>query len=1360
MVAIQRRYFERVSSDFVAEFVTDVPAYEVVVAEDDAPADNGEDIPVDGNSRRLSHHSLRGSSRQIQAAVQVIITVYGGGNEEDFKKAVIDAFDSSKERYLNELKLQQLRPGEINEDGLGSIFYDISDLRFRSWSKPSNTTNNTVETDDDISPVWMPLSIVGIVLSTLFLIYRFFKDCDSDTRTMMEKQLEEGVVAASEHDNTEDIEQAPQRQKSYEEIPSIPSRGRSVDRLPPMRNLSFGASLRSDDQNRRGLLARSNSMRERPRSADRLLVRLNSNRSLVRDSTIGPSASIVGNASVGGPVNMAGRNGRGVAPSRSMPMKRGSRPPSLDRLVESDRRASNALSSNASVPADNGSSNCAARRGQRPPSLDRLLKDQNPIPKRSMSSNASLPAKPASPESQFSKNDLVVYMGADGEENAKILDTHLDDDLEPFYTIQLLESGKEKQTDDAHLKPLANKLSKYDENQLIFFKGTEKLELAQVMQVHYDGNLSPRYTVRIQESKETKDVEEANLIGLGEASSANLDKRRPPPNQGVKKARSMEGLPLMRKPSSMRVSSVPESSESYQTSGSGTSPSHQQDRGVKKARSMEGLQAMRKPSSMKGSSAHRKEFLQDSNHTSDSSSSRQPDRGVKKARSMEGLQAMRKPASMKGSSGAHRKEFLHQDSNHTSNSSSSRQPNRGVKKARSMEGMLAMKSASPKANFSKEEIVVYKGANGQEKAKILDVHLDDDLVPFYTVKLLESGKEKQTDDAHLTPIQKHANMKGLGLQQQDLSRRGVGLIGSSNHTTDSAASSSSRQPERGVRKARSMEGLQGMKKPPGQGSAAYRRALSRRALGTSDSNHTAGGGSSLSKGHLPSRGVKKASSMEGLTSMKRQNSFKGSSAHREQLRLQSLEQAGSTHHRSSDSCASSNQKEPTRGVKKARSMEGLTTVKQQLKPAESSLTPERESSPSRQPNRGVKKTRSMEGLTSQKKKTTLNSSSAHPPRKPQRQLSMERKPLASKKQLSPLGTPSQHSNSRGGGKYDWSKKKRYWDSDSDSESEDEDSSFFKGTNNSTGKAQKSNEVKNNNSQSNTKRPVPTRGLKKTLSMDALYNMKKHGSSMISASSSHDTSQTAKREPQRGVKKTRSMEGLPNRKQNELSPMTASNQNPTGGGGYDWSKKKRYWDVDDSSSEESESESESESDYSSESSIEPDWEHEDVEQEKSSAISNINKAQAGAAAAGQKIQRVDHDHSSSDESDYYDPVSQKALHGEYDAALRRLERKKKRASLEKAETSGESDSGDSIPLPSIEKKKKKKDRKDKKKKKKKKNSKKISKKEDKTTVGSSDSSEIKESSSSRGRDLKRIPSNRNSTRSISMDGNVKNLKKKE
>jgi len=52
--------------------------------------------------------------------------------------------------------------------------------------------------------------------------------------------------------------------------------------------------------------------------------------------------------------------------------------------------------------------------------------------------------------------------------------------------------------------------------------------------------------------------------------------------------------------------------------------------------------------------------------------------------------------------------------------------------------------------YKENEIVCYKSNGNREKAQIVKKHLDDQLQPFYTVRIM--GKEKQTDSNHLEPL--------------------------------------------------------------------------------------------------------------------------------------------------------------------------------------------------------------------------------------------------------------------------------------------------------------------------------------------------------------------------------------------------------------------------------------------------------------------------------------------------------------------------------------------------------------------------------------------------------------------------------
>mmetsp|Transcript_26240 Transcript_26240/g.44672 ORF Transcript_26240/g.44672 Transcript_26240/m.44672 type:complete len:752 (-) Transcript_26240:119-2374(-) len=56
-------------------------------------------------------------------------------------------------------------------------------------------------------------------------------------------------------------------------------------------------------------------------------------------------------------------------------------------------------------------------------------------------------------------------------------------------------------------------------------------------------------------------------------------------------------------------------------------------------------------------------------------------------------------------------------------------------------------------NFTKGQTVCYTSAQGvAEEALILEVHVDDLLVPYYTIRLLNSDKEKQTDGARISTL--------------------------------------------------------------------------------------------------------------------------------------------------------------------------------------------------------------------------------------------------------------------------------------------------------------------------------------------------------------------------------------------------------------------------------------------------------------------------------------------------------------------------------------------------------------------------------------------------------------------------------
>lgn len=67
----------------------------------------------------------------------------------------------------------------------------------------------------------------------------------------------------------------------------------------------------------------------------------------------------------------------------------------------------------------------------------------------------------------------------------------------------------------------------------------------------------------------------------------------------------------------------------------------------------------------------------------------------------------------------------------------------------SSQSSASAKSSSSPARYEKAQQVLYTSGGGSSIATVISVHLDDKLVPYYTI--LVDGREKQTDDKHLSP---------------------------------------------------------------------------------------------------------------------------------------------------------------------------------------------------------------------------------------------------------------------------------------------------------------------------------------------------------------------------------------------------------------------------------------------------------------------------------------------------------------------------------------------------------------------------------------------------------------------------------
>jgi hypothetical protein len=113
----QARYFERVTTKFLNLFL-EPPIYQTEVIETLVEDSYGE--------RRLAY-GLRGS-RQLQVPSEVVATIYGSGVVSDLRTNVLQAMISNSDRYITDLTLQHLRPGEINAEDAGALFNDISGI--------------------------------------------------------------------------------------------------------------------------------------------------------------------------------------------------------------------------------------------------------------------------------------------------------------------------------------------------------------------------------------------------------------------------------------------------------------------------------------------------------------------------------------------------------------------------------------------------------------------------------------------------------------------------------------------------------------------------------------------------------------------------------------------------------------------------------------------------------------------------------------------------------------------------------------------------------------------------------------------------------------------------------------------------------------------------------------------------------------------------------------------------------------------------------------------------------------------------------------------------------------------------------
>ncbi|CAJ1954182.1 unnamed protein product [Cylindrotheca closterium] len=222
----QQRYFQLIYTTFLQEFITDMEIHEVVI------------LSQTQTSRR---RALRGmddgtnDQRDLQSAtVSATMIVYGiGGTVNELRALVFDAVLSNQDALIRSLKLEGLRPGflalepDINVDpsfftGLQTLKVAIPDTGSTDTGGGTSSEADVVEGSDD-SPSWqIILGALGVTLSSLFLIYRIYKDsCHSDK--LDQAKLSDSTSARRATPPMKDYDDGVVDQADFEEVEVVAS---------------------------------------------------------------------------------------------------------------------------------------------------------------------------------------------------------------------------------------------------------------------------------------------------------------------------------------------------------------------------------------------------------------------------------------------------------------------------------------------------------------------------------------------------------------------------------------------------------------------------------------------------------------------------------------------------------------------------------------------------------------------------------------------------------------------------------------------------------------------------------------------------------------------------------------------------------------------------------------------------------------------------------------------------------------------------------------------------------------------------------------------------------------------------------
>ena len=294
MNKVQKRYFDVVTAGFLEQAMTNITIYSTEVT--------GDTVTGGQAGRRLIRtNGLRGISTrrlQAQAALQVVTTISGASSSKDneITSAILQGFGGSTKQYLEQLATQQLRPGNINDGNSGDMFANLSGAQiivkpdnYGATRPPAAVTASQAakKTGKRDNLIWICLAAVVFALAVIYLAYRIYRDFFYAPR---EKKMQLDVA------------------------------GRRSG--PPSRRPSLDGSRRPSFEGRRPSLERPSNGLSRSEHSPR--------RPTPMDPLMAQSAHVPRTTSRSPPRNMAGEKGRGVKPSRSLPMDLRRRPQTND----------------------------------------------------------------------------------------------------------------------------------------------------------------------------------------------------------------------------------------------------------------------------------------------------------------------------------------------------------------------------------------------------------------------------------------------------------------------------------------------------------------------------------------------------------------------------------------------------------------------------------------------------------------------------------------------------------------------------------------------------------------------------------------------------------------------------------------------------------------------------------------------------------------------------------------------------------------------------------------------------------------------------------------------------------------------